>query len=767
MAGNSEELIPLIPSFWIFGLLMPIVGAIFAVVFYRTMISEDEGTERMQEIAQHVKQGAKTYLTTQYKVVFWVFLILMVLLGVMSIGFQLQTEWIPFLFLTGGVASSVAGWIGMNTATEASARTTNASRSSLNEGLRISFRSGGVMGLSVVVLGLSTISLWFLFLTRAQFGGIEMFGTTLFELPITDLHSVTVVLLGYMMGASLAALFARVGGGIYTKAADVGADLVGKVEEDIPEDDPRNPGAIADNVGDNVGDVAGMGADLYESYCGAILASMVLAVPAGLGISGVMAPLMIAGIGILLSILGIYMVKTGEEAGHSDLLDNLMFGINASSFLIAVAALGVFYYLLNGQSIQNEQLQRLFGEQYGFIGLLRLWAPIAIGILAGVLIGYVTGYYTSDEHQPTQGISESAETGSATVIIEGTAVGMESSGWTLLLIIFAVLLAFSVPGGFTFIPMGLYGVGISAVGMLSTLGITLSTDAYGPIADNAGGNAEMSDLPSEVRERTDLLDALGNTTAATGKGFAIGSAALTALALLSAYMQQVRSAIETLDPSAQILGKIQSIPGFVEAFGASLINPRVMLGMMAGGLTVFLFSAMTLRAVGRAAGEMIDEIRKQFQEEPGIIEGEVTPDYNSPIEISTRSALRQMIAPTMLAIIVPILTSIILGIGGIMGLLAGTISTGFLVAIMMANAGGAWDNAKKYIEADHFGGKGSEAHKASVVGDTVGDPFKDTTGPSLNILIKLMSIVSVIFAGAAFFWGEQGFIEFFHLTWPG
>lgn len=761
--GGGEEAIESLPlSFWLLAIGAPIVGLGFAYNFYTTMISEDEGTDRMKEIAGYVKDGAETYLTTQYKVVAYVFVVIAVLLVIMSIGFELQTEWIALLFLTGGIASALAGWIGMITATEASARTTQAARSSLNEGLRISFRSGGVMGLSVVVFGLGTIALWFVFLTHASFGG---FGeSNLFALPVESAREVTVILLGYMMGASLAALFARVGGGIYTKAADVGADLVGKVEEEIPEDDPRNPGAIADNVGDNVGDVAGMGADLYESYTGAILATMVLAVPASLGLNGVIAPMLIAGIGILLSILGIYMVQTGEEAGHADLLDNLMFGINTSSFLIAVSALGVLSWLFLGEEVGGG-LTGVFGEEFTFGNILRLWSPIAIGIGAGVLIGYVTGYYTSDEHAPTQGIAESAQTGTATVIIEGTAVGMASSGWTLALIVLAVLLAFSVPGGFDFIPVGLYGVGISAVGMLSTLGITLATDAYGPIADNAGGNAEMSDLDPKVRDRTDLLDALGNTTAATGKGFAIGSAALTALALLAAYMEEVRSAIHNIDPNMDVLAQIEGVPEFMSYFGATLINPRVLLGIMVGGLTVFLFSAMTLKAVGRAAGEMIDEIRRQFDNNPGIIKGETTPDYNKPIEISTRSALREMIAPTLLAIVVPIITSIVLGIGGVMGLLAGTISTGFLVAIMMANAGGAWDNAKKYIEADHFGGKGSEAHKASVVGDTVGDPFKDTTGPSLNILIKLMSIVSVIFAGAAFFWGEQWFIEVLNMTW--
>ncbi len=775
--GSASEWDGSLPvTFWL-AVIAPVIALGFAWNFYRSMLKASEGTDEMKKIAGHVKEGARTYLKTQYRVVAIVFLLLMIVLGVIGIGFHMQPTWIPFLFLTGGVMSCLAGWFGMVAATQASAGTANACRSSLNEGLRISFRSGGVMGLTVVGLGLLPIALWFLFLTQVNLPWNGLLGYGIFPLPLQKLQAATTVMLPYMMGASLAALFGRVGGGIYTKAADVGADIVGKVEADIPEDDPRNPGTIADNVGDNVGDVAGMGADLYESYCGSILATMVLGVTAGLHVEGVMAPLLISAIGILLSIVGIYLVQTGEDATHSDLMNNLMFGINTSSVLTAVASLGIFYLLFYGASVPGDgNLRMVYGQEYGVWDPLRLWSPILIGIIAAVLIGYVTGYYTSDQYGPTRGIAESAQTGTATVIIEGIAVGMASSGWTMLLIVAGVLVAFGVPGGFTHIPIGLYGVGISAVGMLSTLGITNATDAYGPIADNAGGNAEMAELPSEVRERTDLLDSLGNTTAATGKGYAIGSAAMTALALLAAYIQEVRQVLDRLLEGATadsvpnelhtLISDIQTIPGFIGEFGVSLMNPRVLLGVMVGGMTVFIFSAMTMRAVNEAAAEMIEEIRNQFDEYPEILEGERTPDYNRPIQISTLAAQKEMVPPTLLAVIVPVLTSVFLGIGGVMGLLAGTISTGFLVAIMMANSGGAWDNAKKYIEADHFGGKNSSAHDASVVGDTVGDPFKDTTGPSINILIKLMSIVSVIFAWAAYSWGEHGLIQLFHMNWP-
>ncbi len=766
--STGEEGVVLPGVFWLV-LLAPLVALGFAWWFYSRMMQEPEGNRDMKRISRHVKEGARTYLRTQYRVVAYVFVILMVLFGIIGIGFRMQPTWIPFLFLSGGVMSCLAGWIGMIAATQASARTTQACRSSLNEGLRIAFRSGGVMGLSVVGLGLLPIALWFLFLTQVNLPWTGLLGLGIFPLPITDLEAATTVMLPYMMGASLAALFARVGGGIYTKAADVGADIVGKVEEDIPEDDPRNPGTIADNVGDNVGDVAGMGADLYESYCGSILATMVLAVTAGLGINGVIAPLLIAAFGILLSIAGIFLVRTGEEADHAELMENLMFGINTSSVLTLLASLGVFYLLFYGVDVLDAGLLReVYGEQYQFVGLLRLWSPIVVGVMAAVFIGYVTGYYTSDQYAPTRGIAESAETGTATVIVDGVAVGMASSGWTLLLIVAGVLIAFALPGGFIHIPIGLYGVGIAAVGMLSTLGITNATDAYGPIADNAGGNAEMAELPPEVRERTDLLDSLGNTTAATGKGYAIGSAAMTALALLAAYMQEVREVLQRLGwQASEITANVGTIPEFIDFFGVSLMNPRVLLGIMIGGMTVFLFSAMTMRAVNEAAGEMIKEIRSQFKKHPEILEGTKTPEYNRPIEISTLAAQWQMIPPTLLAILVPVLTSIFLGVGGIMGLLTGTISTGFLVAIMMANSGGAWDNAKKYIEAGHHGGKNSPAHDASIVGDTVGDPFKDTTGPSLNILIKLMSIVSVIFAWAAYAWGENGLITLMNMHWPG
>ncbi len=764
-AGEWDGTVPGI--FW-FALIAPAIALLFAWYFYASMMKESEGTDRMKEIAGHVKEGARTYLKVQYAVVAVFFLVMMVVLAILAYVFNLQAQWVPFAFLTGGFFSGLCGWLGMITATEASARTTHASRSGLNQGLRIAFRSGGVMGLIVVGLGLLDIAGWFAVLTQTP--KFSLFG--FLPLGMTDLHKVTVTMLAFEMGASSMALFARVGGGIYTKAADVGADLVGKVEEGIPEDDPRNPGTIADNVGDNVGDVAGMGADLYESYCGAILATMVLGVSAKLGVEGVIAPMLIAAVGIILSIVGIYMVRTEEDATHAELLDNLMFGINTSSFLIGVSGLGVFYLLFFGQPVHSA-LTGVFGETYGFMDLIRLWSPIGVGILAGVVIGYVTGYYTSDSYQPTRDVAAHAQTGPATVIIDGVAVGMLSSGWTMGLVVIGVILAFAFPGGFSYVPLGLYGVGIGAVGLLSTLGITLSTDAFGPIADNAGGNAEMSELEPEVRERTDLLDSLGNTTAATGKGFAIGSAALTALALLAAYIEEVKGTVVKLEQDAAwkigettVAVSEVSITQFLDFFNVTIMNPRVLAGIMLGGMTVFVFCALTMKAVGRAAGEMIEEIRKQFRENPDIMKGEAKPDYTGPIAISTRSAQKEMIMPTLLAVAVPIATSIFLGIAGIMGLLAGTVTTGFLVAIMMANSGGAWDNAKKYIETGEFGGKGSEAHKASVVGDTVGDPFKDTAGPSLNILVKLMSIVSVVFAGAAYKWGDLGIVEILNLDWP-
>ncbi|MBO5553373.1 MAG: sodium-translocating pyrophosphatase [Paludibacteraceae bacterium] len=709
----------------------------FAYYFYRSMLGKDEGTELMRTIASHVRKGAMAYLKQQYKVVTIVFAVLAAIFAVMAY-FNLQNGIVWFAFLTGGFFSGLAGFFGMKTATYASARTANAARRSLNAGLQVAFRSGAVMGLTVVGLALLDISGWFLVLHNT--GLLALVGAD------ADLITITTTMLTFGMGASTQALFARVGGGIYTKAADVGADLVGKTEYNIPEDDPRNPATIADNVGDNVGDVAGMGADLYESYAGSILATMALGASAfatsaveGLQLKAVLAPSLIAACGVLLSIIGIYLVKTKEHAGMKELLRALAIGTNTAACLIAVATFGIFAWL--------------FGTGTSLWWQVSL--SVVVGLLSGVIIGQSTEYYTSQTFRPTQKVSESSQTGPATVIISGLGLGMLSTAVPVITVGVAIILAYLCANGFAVeltaqnLSMGLYGIGIAAVGMLSTLGITLATDAYGPIADNAGGNAEMSHLPAEVRQRTDALDALGNTTAATGKGFAIGSAALTALALLASYVEEIKIALVRLgqDLPNGVQAAQATLVDFMEAYNVNLMNPVVLVGIFIGSMMAFLFCGLTMNAVGRAAQKMVEEVRRQFRTIAGILEGKADPDYARCVEISTRGAQREMLLPSILAIIVPILTGLILGVAGVLGLLIGGLATGFVLAVFMANAGGAWDNAKKYVEEGHFGGKGSECHKATVVGDTVGDPFKDTAGPSLNILIKLMSMVSIVMAG--------------------
>ena len=713
-----------------------IVALGFAFFFYRKMLKEDEGTPTMREIASHVRQGAMAYLKQQYKVVSIVFVILAVLFFVMSL-FDLQNGWVWFAFLTGGFFSGLAGFLGMKTATYASARTANGARQSLNKGLQIAFRSGAVMGLTVVGLALLDVSLWFFILDH-------------FIPEEHHLVIITTTMLTFGMGASTQALFARVGGGIYTKAADVGADLVGKTEYNIPEDDPRNPATIADNVGDNVGDVAGMGADLYESYAGSILSTMALgaAAFATLGaemqMRSILAPMMIAAVGVLLSVIGIFMVRTNEDASMTELLKALSRGTNTAACLIAVATFCIMYVLFKDSTD---------------IVWWQVSLSVVVGLLAGVIIGKSTEYYTSQSYKPTQKVAESSQTGPATVIISGIGLGMISTVIPVLTIGVAIILAYLCANGFQIefnavnLSKGLYGIGIAAVGMLSTLGITLATDAYGPIADNAGGNAEMSGLEPEVRKRTDALDALGNTTAATGKGFAIGSAALTALALLASYVEEIKIALvrigtDTLDLGNRVVETAQaSLIDFMEYYNVSLMNPKVLVGVFIGSMMAFLFCGLTMNAVGRAAQKMVEEVRRQFREIEGILTGEGTPDYARCVEISTKGAQREMLLPSILAILAPILTGLILGVAGVLGLLVGGLGAGFVLAIFMANAGGAWDNAKKYVEEGNFGGKGSDNHKATVVGDTVGDPFKDTSGPSLNILIKLMSMVSIVMAG--------------------
>ena len=723
------------PLFW----LVPIASVValaMAWFFFKSMMKADEGTPRMREIAEHVRKGAMAYLKQQYFVVLKVFLVLVVLFAFMAYVLKIQNPWVPFAFLTGGLFSGLAGFFGMKTATYASARTANAARKSLDSGLRIAFRSGAVMGLVVVGLGLLDIALWFIALSFV-YGSDHV-----------ALVTITTTMLTFGMGASTQALFARVGGGIYTKAADVGADIVGKVEADIPEDDPRNPATIADNVGDNVGDVAGMGADLYESYCGSILSTAALGATAfasagEMQLRAVIAPMIIAAVGIFLSLFGIFLVRTKEGASMSQLLRSLAVGTNTSAVLIAFATFLILYGL-------------------GLDNWLGLSFSVISGLTAGVIIGQATEFYTSHSYKPTQTISESAQTGPATVIIKGIGTGMISTCIPVLTIGVAIMLSYLCANHFDLsmsaesISKGLYGIGIAAVGMLSTLGITLATDAYGPIADNAGGNAEMSELGEEVRHRTDALDALGNTTAATGKGFAIGSAALTALALLASYVEEIKIAMtRAMESGQQFIDAAgnafdpskASMPEMMEYFQVTLMNPRVLVGVFIGAMAAFLFCGLTMGAVGRAAAKMVDEVRRQFREIKGILEGKATPDYGSCVEISTRAAQHEMILPSLLAIIIPIVTGVVLGVAGVLGLLVGGLCAGFTLAVFMANAGGAWDNAKKFVEEGNFGGKGSDVHKATIVGDTVGDPFKDTSGPSLNILIKLMSMVSIVMAG--------------------
>ncbi len=700
-------------------------------------MKESEGTDTMKRIASHVRKGAMSYLKQQYKIVGCVFIALVVLFAVMAYGFQLQNPWVPVAFLTGGFFSGLSGFLGMKTATYASARTANAARNSLNRGLRVAFRSGAVMGLVVVGLGLLDISFWYLLLDSC----VELEGTA-------KLAMITTTMLTFGMGASTQALFARVGGGIYTKAADVGADLVGKVEAGIPEDDPRNPATIADNVGDNVGDVAGMGADLYESYCGSILATSALGAAAYL-LSGdvvmqykaVVAPMLIAAVGILLSIVGIFSVRTKEDASMKDLLGSLALGTNLSSVLIVGATFLILWLL----GLDNWAL---------------ISCAVVVGLLVGIVIGRSTEYYTSQSYKPTKKLAESGTTGPATVIISGVGLGMISTALPVIAVVVGIILSYWFASGFDFgnVAMGLYGIGIAAVGMLSTLGITLATDAYGPIADNAGGNAEMSGLGAEVRKRTDALDSLGNTTAATGKGFAIGSAALTGLALLASYIEEIRIGLQRLGETMIQVGDRMvpvheaSFTDFMAFYEVNLMSPKVLSGMFIGSMMAFLFCGLTMNAVGRAAAHMVDEVRRQFREIKGILDGKAEPDYARCVQISTKGAQREMVFPSLLAIVVPIITGLVFGVPGVIGLLVGGLSAGFVLAIFMANAGGAWDNAKKYVEEGNFGGKGSDVHKATVVGDTVGDPFKDTSGPSLNILIKLMSMVAIVMAGLTVSW---------------
>jgi len=707
-----------------------VIALIFAFGFYKKIMKLSEGTDKMVEIAEAVRQGARAYLRQQYKIVIIFFFIAALFLAFLSFVLGVQSPWTPFAFLTGGFFSGLSGFFGMITATHASARTTNQARESLDKALKVAFRAGSVMGLVVVGLALLDVTVWFL---------------VLHVWLKNSLVVTTVTMLSFGMGASLQALFARVGGGIYTKAADVGADLVGKVEKNIPEDDPRNPATIADNVGDNVGDVAGMGADLYESYAGSILASAALGASAFLAIApelaynAVILPMVIAGIGIIASILGIFLVKAKEGATQKQLLGSLGFGINASSVLVIIGSLVAVKLLLPGNM--------------GLIG------SIVVGLIVGLVVGKSVEYYTSEGYKPTREVAKKAETGEATVIIEGLASGMISTAVPVIAVAFGIMGSFAFAGGFKNVIMGLYGIGIAAVGMLSTLGITLATDAYGPIADNAGGNAEMAGLDKVVRQRTDALDSLGNTTAATGKGFAIGSAALTALALLAAYIEEVKMGMKHIIENGSKLPEYLSqfntkelidaisIERFMDIFQVNLMNPKVVVGVFLGSMMAFMFSGLTMKAVGRAAANMVNEVRRQFKEIAGIMDGSGKPDYQSCVQISISGAQREMILPSSLAILIPIATGVVLGIAGVMGLLIGALGAGFVLAIFMANAGGTWDNAKKYIEQGNLGGKGSPAHKAGVVGDTVGDPLKDTSGPSLNILIKLMSMISIVVAG--------------------
>ncbi len=757
--------------FWI-APVSAVLALLFAWIFYHQMIKAPAGNDRMQEIAGYVREGAMAYLKRQYSVVGKVFLILVVLLTVLAY-MGVQNPFVPVAFLTGGIFSGLCGYLGMKTATNASSRTAQGASVSLNNGLKIAFRSGAVMGLVVVGFGLLDIVLWFLILNNLIFteahmaSGLKWLGLTFVHAGIDDHQKfieITATMLTFGMGASTQALFARVGGGIFTKAADVGADLVGKVEAGIPEDDPRNPATIADNVGDNVGDVAGMGADLYESYAGSILSTAALgaALPFIAGdvdgqLKAIISPMIVAAIGILLSIAGVYMVRTREKASQKNLLNALLLGTGGSSALILVA--------LAVMAATNWITWGVFGA-------------VVAGLAAGVIIGQSTEYFTSDEYGPTKGIAKQTQQGPATTIIEGMAVGMLSSWVPVVIIAGAIIAAYGFAGGFHSFAHGVYGIGFAAVGMLSTLGITLATDAFGPIADNAGGNAEMAQLPKEVRERTDALDALGNTTAATGKGFAIGSAALTAMALVAAYIEEVKLWIGKLaDASAEGVKQVgdvlfyrshmpTSVPeglsavnistagikDFVNAYDLSVFNPLLLGGIFIGAMMAFLFSALSMKAVGRAAGKMVDEVRRQFREIKGIMEGKATPEYAKCVAISTAGAQTEMILPSIIAIAVPVVIGLTLGVAGVVGLLVGGMTAGFTLASMLNNAGGAWDNAKKFIEKGNYGGKGSECHKSGVVGDTVGDPFKDTSGPALNILIKLMSMVSVVLAGLTVMW---------------
>lgn len=735
--------------FWL-APLGSLLALVFAYYFYAMMMKADEGSEKSKEIAGYVREGAMSYLWSQYRVVGLFFVVAFVFFAILAFVLKIQSPWTPFAFLTGGLFSGLAGYLGMKTATNASGRTATAAAQSLNQGLQVALRSGAVMGFVVVGLGLFDISIWWKILNWVMETKDTVFKDSIFA--VHNYMEITTIMLTFGMGASSQALFARVGGGIFTKAADVGADLVGKTEAGIPEDDPRNPAVIADNVGDNVGDVAGMGADLYESYCGSILATTALGAAAfshptyiaqGLQINSILLPMAIAGIGIIFSLLGVYFIKTDENASQKELMAALSRGINAAAILTALGSAFLVHYMLPGH--------------FAILG------SIVTGLMSGIIIGWATEYYTSSDYEPTKEVANQSSTGPATVIIEGFATGMQSTGIPVMTVAFAIILAYGFAGGFTNPSIGLYGIGIAAVGMLSTLGITLATDAYGPIADNAGGNAEMSGMGPEVRKRTDALDSLGNTTAATGKGFAIGSAALTAMALLGAYIEEVRiGLLRVADASQNLFDKyiyvstdravpvsFASMSDFMSYYNVNLMNPLVLVGVFTGSMLVFVFCAMTMKAVGRAAHSMVEEVRRQFKEIPGLLEGkeDAKADYASCVEISTKGAQKEMMAPSLLAIIVPILVGLFLGVGGVLGMLVGGLATGFAMAIMMSNAGGTWDNAKKYVESGECGGKGSENHKATVVGDTVGDPFKDTSGPSLNILIKLMSMVAVVMAG--------------------
>ncbi|MFH1214518.1 MAG: sodium-translocating pyrophosphatase [Candidatus Neomarinimicrobiota bacterium] len=734
-----------------------IIAMVAAYIFYKLMLKSDPGNNQMQKIALAVRKGAFAYLRQQYKVVAIFFGVIFLIFLLMAFGLHVQNKWVPFSFLTGGFFSALAGFFGMSTATLASNRTAEGARKSLNAGLQIAFRSGAVMGLVVVGLGLFDISMWFtiLYWLVPRLGYDQM-----------SLAAITTTMLTFGMGASLQALFARVGGGIFTKAADVGADLVGKVEAGIPEDDPRNPATIADNVGDNVGDVAGMGADLYESYCGAILATAALGVAAFQGhpfhkiLAALLAPMIVAGVGNIFSVIGALAVRTEEKADQRTLLKALARGVNLSVVLIAIFTAGLLYLLKLPMGIA---------------------ASVVTGLLAGWVIGKLTEYYTSQSYKPTRWIAEQTKTGPATVIIAGLSTGMLSTGFPVLVACLGIGLSYAFAGGFgadpNHINLGLYGISFAAIGMLSTLGITLATDAYGPIADNAGGNAEMSGLPKEVRQRTDALDSLGNTTAATGKGFAIGSAALTAMALVAAYIEEIKAQFSHIITDSTILQNLLTdmhiqfdaaaslktlqelvavnlhLPQWIAYYNVTLMNPRVLIGIFLGAMVTFVFSALVMKAVGRAAGNMVEEVRRQFREKPGIMEGKDDPDYASCVAISTKGAQHEMVLPSLLVISVPVMTGLILGVAGVLGVLVGGLTTGFVLAVMLNNAGGAWDNAKKYIEEGNLGGKGSYAHKAAVVGDTVGDPCKDTAGPCLNIVIKLMSTVSIVTVGLAVRYG--------------